>query len=146
MKNWKKMVLAMVFITMYGFSALAQTTARSYYVRADGDDENNNGRSEEAPFKTLTKAVEMASKGAVKTIIVVGKIDGETKITDSGATEIIIRGKTDASEDELAVLLNGRNTILSIEGNSKIRLENIELTKSGQGLIIEGVQAIVTLG
>jgi hypothetical protein len=50
--------------------AFGQAANRSYYVRADGNDEANNGRSEEAPFKTLKNAV----KNAENTKICVAEI------------------------------------------------------------------------
>jgi predicted outer membrane repeat protein len=154
-----------VFVTLVtvvsffvSYPVFAQTGIRAYYVRADGNDENNNGRSEEAPFKTLAKAIEMTSRGAVKTIVVIGHIyggwensygssgGGTVSIENSGATEILITGKPGSDETERAVLTNGRQLILSVAGNSKIRLENIELSNSGRGIRIQGNEAIVTLG
>jgi hypothetical protein len=82
-------VLGAALLAVFGFSSAAQTPAnRSYYVHADGDDENNNGRSEEAPYKTLKKAVEMATKGAVKTITVIGTLDRNSE--SNGIFEISI--------------------------------------------------------
>jgi hypothetical protein len=105
----------------------------SYYVRADGSDANT-GTSEEAPFKTLAKAVEAAAKTSVKKITVIGTlvenvvikntdptVGKRTKLVDkTGDTmgtvmitwsvderdpeEILITGKPDASDTERAVL------------------------------------------
>jgi hypothetical protein len=121
----------------------SQTAVRSYFVRADGDDENNNGRSEEAPFKTLTKAVDLASKGAVKTITVIGTLYGVgeknplnpynymLEIVIPADQEILITGKPNASDEEKAILSGEKSSspILGINSNktSKIRLENIEI-------------------
>jgi hypothetical protein len=151
-KDYMKRVMTIVFgvalMTIFGFSAMAQTPAnRSYYVRADGDDENNNGRSEEAPFKTLKKAVEMATKGAVKTITVIGTLDKNSErgrssdaifdIAVPDSQEILITGKPDASEGVRAVL-SGKSEHthviqISIGTKSTIRLENIEISGGNDG-------------
>jgi hypothetical protein len=120
--------------------AFGQTAERSYYVRADGDDEANNGRSEDAPFATLKKAIEMAAAGAVRTITVIGTVDASS-IYSGGTKEIIITGKPEASETEKAVILSE----IGIR-NSKIRFTHVKITNmSGRGLSIsEGAE--VTLG
>jgi hypothetical protein len=105
----------------------------SYYVRADGNDADS-GTSEDAPFKTLAKAVEAAAKTTAKKIIVIGTLAGNTVIEDADPTvqerarfvdkpgdkmgtvgiewsaderdpdEILITGKPDASGTERAIL------------------------------------------
>ncbi|GHU49449.1 hypothetical protein FACS1894200_08090 [Spirochaetia bacterium] len=50
----KKLVLTVVLISLGCFAVSAQNAPRSYYVSANGNDENN-GRSEEAPFKGAPK-------------------------------------------------------------------------------------------
>jgi hypothetical protein len=141
-------VFAIVFQSLAIIPMFSQTANRSYYVRADGDDENNNGRAEDTPYKTLTKAVEMASKGAVKTITVLGKLSGEDEknplnphnymieIVLEANQEILITGKQNASEEEKAVLSGEKSTspVLGINSTktSKIRLENIEVI-NGKG-------------
>ena len=57
--------------------ARSQAAGASYFVRADGSD-SNAGTSEDAPFKTLAKALDAASKTSVKTITVIGTLVGET--------------------------------------------------------------------
>jgi hypothetical protein len=139
-------VLGAALMALFGFPAAAQTpTNRSYYVRADGDDENN-GRSEEAPYKTLKKAVEMATKGAVKTITVIGTLNKDSEKGNSsdaifdievpGSQEILITGKLDASENVRAVLAGTKSDrvikIVTV-AKSTIRLENIEISGGGNG-------------
>jgi hypothetical protein len=143
--NTKWVGIVLILLVSAGV-ACAQSVNRSYYVRADGDDENNNGRSEEAPYKTLAKAVEMVSKGAVKTITVIGRIDGSVSIENSGTSEILITGKADADENEKAVLSNTQSRVLVVSGDSKIRLENIEISNSASGLGVTGTNAVATLG
>jgi hypothetical protein len=63
----KKLVLAAVLMVVRGFWAATQTAEHSYYVSANGNDKND-GRSEDAPFKTFAKAVDAALKGTVKTV------------------------------------------------------------------------------
>ncbi|MDR1901648.1 MAG: hypothetical protein LBQ88_05110 [Treponema sp.] len=135
MKNVKIFVLAAVLFTACGFSVFAQAAPRSYYVRADGDDENNNGRSEEAPLKTLLKAIEMASKGAVKTITVLGVLElDDIRISVTGSHEILITGKANASDEEKAVLTGTAQYLFSVWDGSdiKIRLENIDVSGRGE--------------
>jgi hypothetical protein len=134
----KKLVIA-IAICMSAGSVQAQTAPRAYYVHANGDDQNNNGRSESAPFKSLEKAVEMASAGAVKTIIVMGSF-GSLEISNTGSAEILISGKADATEAEKASL-----TGIRVNGNSKIRLEYIVISGNrNRGIYIFG--ASVTIG
>jgi hypothetical protein len=122
MKNWKRcFVLLALFTAITGNVVFAQTAPRTYYVRADGDD-NNNGRSEDAPFKTLQKAVEMANAGIIKQITVIGTISG-VNISGSGADEILITGKPDANEQQKAVI-NG----IRID-SPKIRFTHITLER-----------------
>ncbi|MDR1230403.1 MAG: hypothetical protein LBK61_03255 [Spirochaetaceae bacterium] len=58
------------------------TGVSSYYVRADGDDQNA-GTSEAAPFKTLQRAVEAAAKTSVKKITVIGTLNGSATIKNA---------------------------------------------------------------
>jgi hypothetical protein len=125
--------------------AFGQTANRSYYVRADGND-NNNGRSETAPLKTLQKALSLSSQGAVKTITVIGKIEGGVinDIQVSTDAEIFITGKVDASDEEKAVL-----GALSIRGNKiHFRFENIAIIGDyyGKALAISGASIKIGAG
>jgi hypothetical protein len=105
------------------------TGVTSYYVRANGND-SNAGTSEDAPFKTLERAVRAASGTSVKTITVIGTLDGQTEIKDSGADQILITGKAGASDSEKAVLTISaeRTNTIKIAGNSNIRLECLTVT------------------
>jgi hypothetical protein len=134
------LILGMGLMCLLGtVQAFGQAANRSYYVRADGNDANN-GRSEEAPLKTLKKAIEMAVAGAVKTITVIGTVGG-CEISNAGTQEILITGKPDASETEKALI----SSEIQISG-SKFRFTHVQITnKRGNGLRITN-QAIVTLG
>jgi hypothetical protein len=138
-KVMRKFSFLGVFILLNCILIFGQTAPRSYYVIANGDD-NNNGRSEEAAFKTLKKAVDMASKGAVKTITVLGILNEESEgrngnaglfiIENTGATEILITGKVNTTETERAILSgigNYYGTVVYIESAS-IKFENIEIS------------------
>jgi len=116
------------------------TGVTSYYVRADGND-SNVGTSEDKPFKTLAKAVSAASKTKVKTITVIGKLVGQTDIKDSGTDEILITGKSDATDSEKAVLttLTKETSAIQITENSNIRLEYITLNTGAAYPIIVAV-------
>ena len=125
----KKMmsICLMAWVLLGAFASLnAQTTIqRSLYVSARGND-NNNGRSEETPYKTLEKAAETANAGAIKTITVIGTIAGGS-IRQSGADEILITGKPDASAAERAVISS------SINISGKVRFSHILLTREMTG-------------
>jgi len=58
------------------------TGVTSYYVRANGND-SNAGTSEDAPFKTLERAVRAALSTPVKKITVIGTLDGSTTIKNT---------------------------------------------------------------
>jgi hypothetical protein len=120
-----------------------QAANRSYYVRADGDNENN-GRSEEAALRTLQKALSLASQGAVKTITIIGKIGGGV-IDDrdiSTDAEIFITGKTNAPEEEKAVI-----GALSIRGSRiHLRFENIAITGNYYGNVLNIAGATIKIG
>jgi len=58
------------------------TGVTSYYVRADGND-SNVGTSEDKPFKTLSKAVQVALSTKVKKITVIGTLDETTTIKNT---------------------------------------------------------------
>lgn len=135
-----------------------QAVDRSYYVSQNGNDDTNNGRSEEAPFASISKAIEMAEKGAVKKITVIGRINELSRIYYEGTTEILICGKIVSAENEQAAILAPKNkneSALVINGKGKLRIENIKIlggvedsyTPSGwyePAVVIEDTQ--VTLG
>jgi hypothetical protein len=136
----------------------AEAPGLTYYVRADGNDANN-GLSEDAPFRTLRKAVEAARQGKVKTITVLGTLNLESEgrnslypgfvfvIPDTGGIEITIRGGGGQG------ILSGAgagSAVMRILGESRVRLEHLVIEGgdsewSGAGLQIID-QARVTMG
>jgi len=124
------------------------TGVAGYYVRADGSD-TNTGISEDAPFRTLARAVRAASTTTVKTITVIGTVAGQTAIVNSGKDEILITGKPDASDSEKALLTTSTSErghyTLEITENSNIRLERITVTTASNGSAIY-VESTLTLG
>ena len=125
------------------------TGVTTYYVRANGNDKNA-GVSEDAPFQTLGRAIQAASGTRVKTITVIGTLDGQTEIKDSGTDQILITGKAGASDSEKAVLTRSAERIntIRITGNSNIRLECLTVTGPVNSLsfIYAGNGAKLTLG
>lgn len=142
----KRTILTVLLVIAAFGAAYAQTTVqRSLYVSAQGDDNNNNGRSETTPYKTLMKAVEAANAGVIKTITILGTIyDTGIKIEQSGADEILITGKPDASEAEKAVISMG------LEVGGKFRFTHIQLasiTRTYRSATVTlGAGAVVTNG
>jgi hypothetical protein len=131
----KRITLSFLLMLFVLGTVWTQTTIqRSLYVSAKGDD-NNNGRSEETPFKTLKKASEAANSGVIKTITIIGTIDGDSEIRQEGNDEILITGKSNVSGAERAVL-----DIDKVSG--KVRFTYIRLA----GLSAGWGRATVTLG
>jgi hypothetical protein len=125
------------------------TGVTTYYVRADGNDKNT-GISEDAPFQTLGKAVQAASGTSVKTITVIGTLDGQTEITNSGTGVILVTGKANASDNEKAVLTTSaeKTNVIGILENANIRFEHLTVTTMQRfpPIYIEGGNAKLTLG
>ena len=138
----KKRTALTVMLALAAFgAAYAQTTVqRSLYVSAQGDD-SNNGRSEATPYKTLEKAVEMANAGVIKTIMVIGTITTNWErfaISQSGADEILVTGKPDASGAERAVISK------EVYVDGKVRFTHIRLTRVfGSATVTLGAGAVV---
>jgi predicted outer membrane repeat protein len=141
-----KKCLVILFITVitHGY-ILAQETqnTRSWYVAADGSNENN-GRSEDKAFKTLGKALSSANNGVVKKITVIGTIIDYTRFDGSNSNEILITGKDGSAElcEEIW-----------IEGEASLRFENIVFgavkdnnQRDHAGSILIDGKANVTLG
>jgi hypothetical protein len=93
------------------------TGVTSYYVRADGDDKNA-GISEDAPFKTLQRAVEAAAKTPVKKVTVIGTLVGNTTIKDADPTVNRPKKYIDATggQDDAEVLKN-QVGVAAVEGS-----------------------------
>jgi len=127
------------------------TGVSSYYVRANGNDKNT-GTSEDSPFKTLTKALEVAAKTQVKKITVIGTLVGATStkhlapvsllgvsdINTLYSKEILITGKPDATGEEKAVLTSDTEHRALENLNAVIRLENIEISGCKEGAVFVG--------
>jgi predicted outer membrane repeat protein len=120
--------------------AIAQEVPRSYYVSAIGNDQSNNGRSEATPFKTLKRAIGVASGSIIKRITVIGTLnqtsegdssgDGVFVIDYEGREELTITGKENASQKEKAVLSaigTKKRVVIKTKGGA-IRFENIEIS------------------
>jgi predicted outer membrane repeat protein len=160
MKILKKgMFIAFLLGTV--IAVIAQEAPRSYYVRANGNDQNNNGRSETTPFKTLRRAIEVASQGTIRRITIIGTLnqasessnsrDGVFVINYQGKEELTITGKPDASQQQKAILsARGTNKRVVYKTRGLIRFENIEISganinENGAGIFIEFTSGL-TLG
>ncbi|MDR1325560.1 MAG: leucine-rich repeat domain-containing protein [Treponema sp.] len=115
-----------------------------YYVSAQGNDANN-GLSEDAPFRTLPKAIEAAATGAVRRITVVGRVEGGF-ILPNISGELLITGKLNATETEKASIAVSSGLVLQVKGSTKLRLEHIEITGGSTGGIRIDNGAFLTLG
>ena len=163
-------VTAVFFIFLFGlniFSAFGQSNANvSYYVKADGND-NNDGLTAENPLRTLHSALEKTKSSDVNTITVIGTLDKDSELIGGFMSfsiggfifslesnkEILITGYQGASGTQRAVLsaINVNAYVVSVKGtDTNIRFEHIEIVNGGGrsnigGLFIhDGSQ--VTLG
>ncbi|MDR0404159.1 MAG: autotransporter adhesin family protein [Treponema sp.] len=129
----------------------------TYYVRADGSDQND-GLSEETPFRSLFKAMAEASRTDIKTITLLSSLDLSSEqssnservfiIQGTGKDLITIRGR-DGEKTVLSGAGAGRRVIL-VKGISYICFENLEISGGssageGGGLGV-GVGSQVILG
>jgi hypothetical protein len=116
----KKVFLFSVCAVLVFFS-LQPVLAQSYYVNAElGDDEENNGRSEEAPFQTLTKALSEAESTGTRTVTIIGTLAAES-VSLMSRDEILITGKANPGEGEAAVLYGATFS------GGRLRFENITI-------------------
>jgi hypothetical protein len=135
--------------------------AETYYVKADGSD-RNDGLSEASPFRSLFKALAMASRGPIKKITLIGVLNIASEQSSSGDRVFLIQGtgkdlititgKSGSAEGKGAVLsgFGANRRVVLVKGNSTIRLENIEISggvseEEGGGIGI-GPGARLTLG
>jgi hypothetical protein len=139
--------VCLLFIYMFagcGSNSNIQKSASStdgYYVHTDGND-RNTGTSEAAAFRTLTRAINVASRTSLKKITVIGTLvetvsteDATISFTrrtdwdDPNLGEILITGKPNATGNERAVLTAGSGQyILLVANYFALRLENIEIS------------------
>jgi hypothetical protein len=110
----------------------------TFFVKAGGSN-RSDGRSEKAAFGTLRKALEAAAAGPVKTVTVIGTLNGLAEVTGTGSEEILITGQPGAR------LVNAdRGRVLITHGNTNIRIENLTITGSTGIAVNDGSK--LTLG
>ncbi|MDR1400050.1 MAG: leucine-rich repeat domain-containing protein [Treponema sp.] len=115
-----------------------------YYVSAQGNNAND-GLSEDTPFRTLSKAIEATATGVVRTITVIGKVEGGLTLTNING-ELLITGKLNATDTEKASIAVSSGFVLQANGSIKLRLEHIEITGGKLGGILIDNGAFLTLG
>ncbi|MDR1929093.1 MAG: hypothetical protein LBQ44_00550 [Treponema sp.] len=164
MKNIR-FILFLLPLLVFFVASCASTPdvgVETYYVRADGDD-RNDGISEETPFRSLFKALVMASRGPARVITLLGTLDLASEqsanaervfiIQGTGRAEITIRGRELPAGAADRAVLSGREAgrrVILVRGFSNIRFEHVEISggrSSGEGGGIGiGSGAVVTLG
>jgi len=131
--------------------------ATSYYVRSNGND-RNAGTSEDAPFRTLTRAINVASRTSLKKITVIGTLTENVNTEDSAPSlirrsnwddpnpsEILITGKLNATENERAVLTAQRGHIFILHVLLAVRFEHIEISRANGASAVRVVGGDLTL-
>jgi hypothetical protein len=135
-------------------SAAPQQNATAYYVKATGSNDND-GLTAATPFKSLRKALdEMGKNRSIRTIIVIGTLDdyseGATRpgipvfriSCREGFTDLTIKGKPNANEEDKAVLSSTIGTgVVGIQG-VQVRFEDITIT-GGRGMAGGGIAVMV---
>jgi hypothetical protein len=137
----------------------------SFYVSSNGDDTNNDGRSETAPFGTLAKAYEAALASSDRKRVVVltnlfktGIITLDpTKKATSGSTLILIEGKDREARLKIERSDGANDSVLEIKGGAEITFEHILINgkiapntnnanANNRAIAITGAGTKVTLG
>jgi hypothetical protein len=131
-----------VFLSCAGVPKAAPP--ETYYVRADGSDQND-GLSEETPFRSLFKAMTATSKTDIKTITLLSSLDVSSEqssnservfiIQGTGKDLITIKGKPGGERAVLSGAGAERRVIL-VKGISYVRFENVEISggsSAGEG-------------
>jgi hypothetical protein len=127
----KFLVVMMLCVTtgvLFAQEAAVQPV-RSWYVSAQGKDDNN-GRRPDTAFATFGKAFSSAAAGNVKTITVVGAIQGygrnfsgDFPYEGSGAAEILVTGMDENAVVNSNIRLGHPN--MAGSNPSKIRIEKL---------------------
>jgi hypothetical protein len=139
-------------------------SALSFYVSSNGDD-NNNGLSENAPFKTLAKAYEaaLASSDHKRIVVLTNLIKTGLVMLDptgkaaSGSGSILIEGKDRAARLKIERSDGANDSVLEIKGganitfehiliNGKIAPDNDSASANNRALAVAGAGTKVTLG
>jgi hypothetical protein len=138
---------------------IVESGSLRFYVSATGDDDNNNGLSEDSSFKTLTKAyvAALVSQNR-KRIVVLSDLDnnGPDTLDASGTVSepVVIEGSTSEWKIERN---DGRDSsVLEIKGGARIVFKNITINgkisdddgaaQNNRALWINGTGTKVTLG
>jgi hypothetical protein len=157
MKRFLWAALVLLFAPHIGW---AQTAGETYYVSASGNDDNN-GLSEAAAFKSLRYAVEQASDSEdIKTVTVIGTLDQASEGSDIEILFFLNNGALFFSNEEPILITgipnapSGRRAVLSAAGTVKecvmtagpFRFEHIEISGSPQWGLTVSTNSSVTLG
>ena len=152
----KSVYILLLFSFFSLITAVAVYPQECYYVRSDGND-NNNGLSENTPFKTLAMALEKAREGNIKIIKIIGLISGNNientdwafNIENTGSALITITGESITGQ-EGHVTVEGTIGVISIGNNTNILFQHITISGGknafGGGIAVGGFRANVTLG
>jgi len=139
----------------------ASYTGQSYFVSANGDN-NNNGLSKDKPLRSLSAAYQKAAAGSAKRIVVIGKLNYQSEgVNDNDAVFYLDAPKPDKSEILITGMWGAEKAVLSGAGSKKnvvnvsagtVRFEHIEISggelnekgKEGNGIDISSTAAIGT--
>ena len=138
------LVIAVVAILLFLYIRLiSREKKKSFYVSAQGDDDNS-GKSEKRPFKTLGKAILAVNESRRRKITIIGNLNSKSEYSSKDDRyaifdifytknrDLTITGKPEASDKERAILsgVRGISSIVRIRGTSsaKIIFENIEIS------------------
>ena len=125
---------AAALLLWVGCASAPAADTDTYYVSANGDDARD-GLTPERAFKTLKKALETAGgEGARKIVTVTGTLNADSEGAGEGSSVFDIRNTGDAvitirgAEGAKLSAFNTGRRVLQIFGNTRLRLENIEVS------------------
>lgn len=134
--SMKKIILVFL-VSLVCFSSFSQNNEKSFYVKATGNDDNL-GRSEDSPFKTLHKALEAVSQSSINKITIIGTLTNESEnlkensvffIRYPAEKDIFIVGKNNAVLSGIDPKKNGKSILfVATYNNFCISFENIEFS------------------
>ena len=73
-------------ITLYAKWEAVSSSEAAYYVKADGNDSDNDGLSPETPFKSLKYAITQATSKNINTIYIIGTLNAESESFSGSGT------------------------------------------------------------
>ncbi len=131
----RKIIIILLF-SFFSVSLFSQDIEKSFYVKATGNDDNS-GRNEDTPFKTLHKAFEAVSQSSINKITIIGTLTNESEnlrensiffIRYPAQKDIYVVGKDNAVLSGVNPKITKSILFVATYNDVCITFENIELS------------------